>query len=66
MLPSRAVFCPTYNTVFSRLRMEDAMHKGQSIYDIEDQPYPGGDRDDEDEETESSDEEAFVKLEGGN
>ena len=40
------------------------MHKGQSIYDIEDQPYPGGDRDDEDEETESSDEEeAFIKLE---
>lgn len=50
--------------MFSRLRMEDAMHRGQSIYDIEEQPYPGGDRDDEDEETESSDEEeAFIKLE---
>lgn len=49
--------------MFSRLRMEDAMHKGQSIYNIEEQPYPGGDRDDEDEETESSDEEAFIKLE---
>lgn len=52
--------------MFSRLRVEDAMHKGQSIYDIEEQPYPGGDGDDEDEETESSDEETFVKLEAGN
>lgn len=62
-LPSRTIYSATYNTMFSRLRMEDAMHKGQSIYDIEEQPYPGGDRDDEDEETESSDEEAFIKLE---
>ncbi|XP_068714744.1 calcium-dependent secretion activator 1-like [Montipora foliosa] len=61
MLPSRTIFCPTYNTVFSRLRVEDAMHKGQSIYDIEDQPYPGGNGEDEDEESESSDEEAFVR-----
>lgn len=60
------IFCPTYKTVFSRLRVEDAMHKGQSIYDIEDQPYPGGHRDDEDEDTESSDEEPFVRLETGN
>lgn len=61
-LLSRTIFSPTYNTVFSRLRMEDAMHKGQSIYDIEEQPYPGRGKGDEDEETESSDEEAFVKL----
>lgn len=52
--------------MFSRLRVEDAMQKGQSIYDIEDQPYPVGDRDDEDEDTESSDEEPFVRLETGN
>ncbi|KAJ7377926.1 dense core granule exocytosis [Desmophyllum pertusum] len=62
---SRVIYCRTYNTVFSRLRVEDAMHKGQSIYATEDQPYPGSDGED-DEETESSDEEAFVKLETGN
>ena len=42
------------------------MHKGQSIYPTEDQTYPGADHDDEGEETESSDEEAFVRLENGN
>ena len=55
--------------MFSRLRVEDAMHKGQSIYPTEDQTYPGADGDDgddDDEETESSDEEAFVRLENGN
>ena len=52
--------------MFSRLRVEDAMHKGQSIYATEDQTYPGADGDEDDEETESSDEEAFVRLENGN
>jgi len=63
---SRAIYCRTYNTVFSRLRVEDAMHKGQSIYATEDQTYPGADGEDDDEETESSDEEAFVRVENGN
>ena len=46
------------------------MHKGQSIYPTEDQTYPGGDGDRDDEETESSDEdessdeEVFVKIVG--
>ena len=60
------IFCPSYRTVVSRLRVEDAMQKGQSIYDIEDQPYPVVDKDDEEEDTESSDEEPFVRLETGN
>lgn len=63
---SQAIYCRTYKTVFSRLRVEDAMHKGQSIYATEDQTYPGAEGDDDDEETESSDEEAFVRLENGN
>lgn len=41
------------------------MHKGQSIYATDDQNYPGADGEDDDEETESSDEEAFVILENG-
>lgn len=41
------------------------MHKGQSIYATDDQSYPGADGEDDDEETESSDEEAFVILENG-
>jgi len=45
--------------------VEDAMHKGQSIYATDDQSYPGADGEDDDEETESSDEEAFVILENG-
>lgn len=62
---SRAIYCRTYKTVFSRLRVEDAMHKGESIYATDDQNYPGTDGEDDDEETESSDEEAFVILENG-
>ena len=42
------------------------MLKGQSIYATEDQPYPGRDGEDDGEETESSDEEALIKLETGN
>ena len=42
------------------------MHKGQSSYATEEQTYPGADGDGNDEETESSDEEAFVRLENGN
>lgn len=41
------------------------MHKGESIYATDDQNYPGTDGEDDDEETESSDEEAFVILENG-
>ena len=65
-LSARAVRCATYKTVISRLRVEDATHKGESIYPAEDQGYPAGDDFGEDQET-SSDEEAqaYVRLESG-
>lgn len=52
--------------MFSRIRLEDAMLKGQSIYGAEDQSYPGEDGEDDGKETESSDEEALIRLETGN
>lgn len=63
---SRAIYSRTYKTMFCRIRMEDAMLKGQSIYGAEDQSYPGEDGEDDGKETESSDEEALIRLETGN
>lgn len=63
---SRAIYSGTYKTMFCRIRMEDAMLKGQSIYGAEDQSYPGEDGEDDGKETESSDEEALIRLETGN
>ncbi|RMX58014.1 hypothetical protein pdam_00020415, partial [Pocillopora damicornis] len=63
---SRAIYSCTYKTMFSRIRLEDAMLKGQSIYGAEDQSYPGEDGEDDGKETESSDEEALIRLETGN
>lgn len=42
------------------------MLKGQSIYGAEDPSYAGEDGEDDGQETESSDEEALIRLETGN